>query len=220
MRIKDIVQENAFMTGLAGAFGMQPDNDRAGPTASPGQAQQAALQTNMAQASQLSKKGTEAWISTLQTAMKSTNPPVLSPSQIPDQELDRLSWALIDRLIGTPHDRLGSGDAPENRQLLTDLQRAQQDLVKASQQNQVTAQNLAPIWDQLSKHIITAQNTFTFDQRASGVTSGNIMRQPPEVTLDITTGKPLFDKRPYNPRDIRHQQMVTQLKQQLEKITA
>lgn len=220
MRIKDIVQENAFMTGFAGAVGMQPDNDRAGPTASPGQAQQAALKTNMAQASQLSKKSAEAWISTLQTAMKSTNPPVLSPSQIPDQELNRLSWALIDRMIGTPHDRLGSGESPENRQLLTDLQRAQQDLVKASQQNQVTAQNLAPVWDQLAQHIIAAQNTFTFDQRAGGsYTGSNIMRQPPEVTLDIT-GKPLFDKRPYNPRDMRHKQMVTQLKQQLEKITA
>jgi hypothetical protein len=168
----------------------------------PGQRQGAAMKMNAGLIQALAKKAQETWTSEVQNMIVTSEPKIMSASQIKLPTIEAELQGLINSLAKFDVSSLATAKDPSGQSQLTikELMKAKEEVVKATVAPKSDPAAMKRAWESLATMIAQAQNVNQFaGKEAQNSNPGD----PAEVTYGPDR-KPLFNGKPYNKTDPAH----------------
>ena len=180
--------------------------------ASPGQAQAAAMKANAPLVQSLSKKANETWIKEVQNMLAKSVPPATAASQLKLTTLKVELLGLVNSLVGFDTTQLPSMDTGNGQAKETNarLAAAMDEVIDATIAPKPDPAAMKRAWDKTALFISQAQNVQAFNKSNSGGTSNAAA----EITVSPGGGL-LYDGKPYNASNPRHQAAQAALQQSI-----
>ena len=174
----------------------------------PGQRQAAAMKMNAGLIQALAKKAQETWTTEVQNMIVTSEPKIMSASQIKLPTIEAELQGLINSLAKFDVSSLSTIKDPSGQSQLTikELMKAKEEVVKATVAPKSDPAAMKRAWESLATMIAQAQNV----QRFAGTDTQNSNRGEPAKTTTGPDGKPLFNGQPYNKTDPSHRLAVQQ----------
>jgi len=164
-----------------------------------GQRQGAAMKMNAGMVQALAKKAQETWTAEVQNMIMTSEPKVLSASQIKLPTIEAELQALINSLAGFDVSSLAAAKDTSGQSQLTikQLMQAKEEVVKATVAPKADPAAMSRAWNSLATMISQAQNVKAFAAPTAGGT------QPAKITFD-QQNKMLYNNKPFDARDPSH----------------
>jgi hypothetical protein len=165
----------------------------------PGQQQATAMKMNAGMIQALAKKAQETWTTEVQNMIVTSEPKIMSASQLKLPTVEVELQALINSLARFDVSSLAAAKDPSGQSQLTikQLLQAKEEVVKATMAPKADPAAMDRAWKSLATMIAQAQNVKAF----AAPTAGGV--QPAKVTFD-QQGEMLYNNKPFDARDPSH----------------
>lgn len=186
---------NKAMTAVDSGFAQDDQPDKVAP----GQQQAGAMKMNAGLIQALAKKAQETWTTEVQNMIVTSEPKIMSASQLKLPTVEAELQALINSLARFDVSQLAAAKDTTGQSQLTikQLMQAKQEVVKATMAPKPDPTAMSNAWKSLATMIAQAQNVKQF----AAPTAGGV--QPAKVTFDAQ-GEMLYNNKPFDARDPSH----------------
>ena len=186
---------NKAMSAVDPGFAQDDQPDKVAP----GQQQAAAMKMNAGLIQALAKKAQETWTTEVQNMIVTSEPKIMSASQLKVPTVEAELQALINSLARFDVNDLAAAKdtTGQSQRTIQLLMQAKEEVVKATMAPKPDPAAMSNAWKSLATMIAQAQNVKQFAApEAGGV-------QPAQITFDAQ-GKKLYNKKPFDANDPSH----------------
>jgi len=172
----------------------QPDN------VSSGQRQATAMKMNAGMIKALAKKAQETWTTEVQNMIVTSEPKIMSASQLKVPTVEMELQALINSLARFDVNELAAAKdtTGQSQATIQKLMQAKEEVVKATMAPKTDPAIMSRAWQILATMIAHAQNVKKF----SAPSAGGV--QPAKITFDPQTAEMLYNNEPFDANDPSH----------------
>ena len=165
----------------------------------PGQRQGAAMKMNAGLVQALAKKAQETWTSEVQNMIVTSEPKIMSASQLKVPTVEAELQGLINSLARFDVTQLAAAKdtSGQSQATIKELMKAKEEVVNATMAPKVDPAAMSRAWNSLATMISQAQNVKQF----AAPTAGGV--QPEKITFD-QQGEILYNNKPFDARDPSH----------------
>lgn len=165
----------------------------------PGQRQGAAMKMNAGVIQALAKKAQETWTTEVQNMIVTSEPKIMSASQLKVPTVEAELQALINSLARFDVSTLAAAKdtTGQSQATIQKLMQAKEEVVKATMAPKTDPAAMSNAWKSLATMISQAQNVKQF----AVPTAGGV--QPAKITFD-QQGEILYNNKPFDARDPSH----------------
>ena len=166
----------------------------------PGQQQATAMKMNAGMIKALAKKAQETWTTEVQNMIVTSEPKIMSASQLKVPTVEIELQALINRLARFDVNELAAAKdtTGQSQATIQKLMQAKQEVVKATMAPKTDPAIMSRAWESLATMIAQAQNVKQFAAPSAGGV------QPAKITFDPQTAEMLYNNKPFDARDQSH----------------
>ena len=172
----------------------QPDN------VSSGQRQATAMKMNAGMIKALAKKAQETWTTEVQNMIVTSEPKIMSASQLKVPTVEMELQALINSLARFDVNELAAAKdtTGQSQATIQKLMQAKEEVVKATMAPKTDPAIMSRAWESLATMIAQAQNVKQFAAPSAGGV------QPAKITFDPQTAEMLYNNKPFDANDPSH----------------
>jgi hypothetical protein len=165
----------------------------------PGQQQATAMKMNAGLVQALAKKAQETWTSEVQNMIVTSEPKIMSASQLKVPTVEAELQELINSLARFDVTQLAAAKdtTGQSQATIKELMKAKEEVVNATMAPKVDPAAMSRAWTSLATMISQAQNVKQF----AAPTAGGV--QPAKITFD-QQGEILYNNKPFDARDPSH----------------
>jgi hypothetical protein len=165
----------------------------------PGQQQATAMKMNAGLVQALAKKAQETWTSEVQNMIVTSEPKIMSASQLKVPTVEAELQGLINSLARFDVTQLAAAKdtTGQSQATIKELMKAKEEVVNATMAPKVDPAAMSRAWTSLATMISQAQNVKQF----ATPTAGGV--QPAKITFD-QQGEILYNNKPFDARDPSH----------------
>jgi len=165
----------------------------------PGQQQATAMKMNAGLVQALAKKAQETWTSEVQNMIVTSEPKIMSASQLKVPTVEAELQGLINSLARFDVTQLAAAKdtTGQSQATIKELMKAKEEVVNATMAPKVDPAAMSRAWTSLATMISQAQNVKQF----AAPTAGGV--QPAKITFD-QQGEILYNNKPFDARDPSH----------------
>jgi hypothetical protein len=164
-----------------------------------GQRQGAAMKMNAGMIQALAKKAQETWTTEVQNMIVTSEPKIMSASQLKVPTVEAELQGLINSLARFDVTQLAAAKdtTGQSQATIKELMQAKEEVVKATMAPKVDPAAMSRAWNSLATMISQAQNVKAF----AAPTAGGV--QPAKITFDQQNNM-LYNNKPFDARDPSH----------------